>query len=882
MMTFNEYIKKAKADKSGYITFFETPDFYSIPGGFMETEVTEKVLVEDLKKNREELLKESGRAVVLYAKPESTDEIVYGNYVKPLEVIYKATTDSFIVVYKVISQFYLPNGFKMLETLPEGVQSHVEYKGFIGSETGEGGAFVDLPATLSKKELREVYDYLQTFSIFAGVGIDLEEDKPQQFADSDFIGLFKTEPLSGRHFTFTSIVDLTNRYFEGRTDRFSEDYASALIATFLNHISPVVVPERLEIFKEPYNRFWYQTYLIQATAKINEILQAETELKGKMTQKLSKQQTEFLLREKLKALQEQIKELNPTASDDEYAQIINSKFKDIFPESVIKLIDAETKKSEEMVPVSPEASIIKSYINTLKKLPWRKVQHELLDINRVREVLDKHHYGLNEIKQRIIEYLAVIIKNNQVKKLDENKIKIDDKFEIDLSLFQNNEETNTFNNVPILTLVGPPGTGKTSLSKAIASALNRKFVKVSLGGVHDESEIRGHRRTYVGAMPGKIIKGMMYAGVSNPVVLLDEIDKMASDMKGDPASAMLEVLDPEQNTRFQDHYLEHEYDLSKCIFIATANYYENIPPALIDRVEVIELSSYTLSEKLSIAREHLIPKVLEQATLAEKYFQISDDVLKYIIQHYTLEAGVRGLKRTLDKIARKIVVKTFDDPSLKEYVITLDKIEELLGVIKFKQEEKEEDVVPGLVTGLAYTSFGGSTLPIEVTTYPGKSEIKLTGSLKEVMQESAQIALTFVRANAEKFGVDEFDFENNTIHIHVPEGAVPKDGPSAGVTFTTAIISALSKRPVPNTIGMTGEITLRGKVLEIGGLKEKSFAASQKGLEMIFIPENNIKNLKDIPFEIKENLTYVPVKTYDEIYNVIFNNQKPSNEIKAK
>ncbi|QDY87385.1 endopeptidase La [Mycoplasma anserisalpingitidis] len=692
--------------------------------------------------------------------------------------------------------------------------------------------------------------------------------------------IFMKNPLTKKTFTYDEIIKLQAE--DGLSEKNIKENKGMISLIF-------------SFTKEKFGTFKKMDYFMSfdASSKINNIgnfltsmaknLELENEINEKINLSLSQHQKEYMLREKMKIIKGTLDEIDGTENFDKFSKDLeDKKLRKIYPESVIKIIKYEENRYSQMMPASPDANISKTYIETLKQLPWRRVEKDVLDINRARKVLDKYHYGLKEVKERIVEYLAVMINNrnnNPAKK--GTMIDLDDNQQIDLNLFKEKNESNkkdenkTFNNVPILTLVGPPGTGKTSLAKAISEALVKKFVKISLGGVHDESEIRGHRRTYVGAMPGKIIKGISKSGVSNPLVLLDEIDKMASDMKGDPASAMLEVLDPEQNTNFQDHYLEHEYDLSKVIFIATANYYEDIPAPLLDRVEIIELSPYTINEKIQIAKNHLIPKVIEQASLNREQFIISDDELRYIIKHYTIEAGVRGLKRILDKLARKIVVKVLDDPKLTKFNITTKEITEMLGVIKFKDEEVETNEVAGIVNGLAYTSYGGSTLQIEVTTYPGKGEIKLTGQLKDVMQESAQIALTYVRANAEKFNINDFDFENNTIHIHVPEGAVPKDGPSAGVTFTTAIISALSKRSVPTDYGMTGEITLRGKVLEIGGLKEKSFAATQRKIKNIFIPDANVKNLQDIPDEIKSEINYIPVKNYEEIYEVIFMGKEP-------
>ncbi|MGL5438577.1 MAG: endopeptidase La, partial [Metamycoplasmataceae bacterium] len=608
----------------------------------------------------------------------------------------------------------------------------------------------------------------------------------------------------------------------------------------------------------------------------NTMSQIEKEIDDDVRKKLDSQQKEFLLRERMRAIRNKLGE--ESDNEDKIEEILNSKeLKEIIPEEVRILIKNEKTKLKNMMSSSPDANITRTYIELLSELPWRQIGKEELNIKRAKEVLDSYHYGLKDVKERIIEFIAVLINNKENESKSTSKKIIDQgKFEIDLNLFNKVNGANVSsvqNPAPIITLLGPPGTGKTSLAKAIAEALGRKFIKISLGGIRDEAEIRGHRRTYIGAMPGKIIRAIKKAGVSNPLILLDEIDKMASDHKGDPSSAMLEVLDPEQNANFQDHYLEVEYDLSKVMFLATANYYENIPTPLLDRVELIELNSYTIQEKISIAKKYLVKLVLKQNSLNEKFFQISEEEIEFLIKHYTLEAGVRNLKRTLDKLARKIVVKKIEGKLKSEFILTKKEIENLLGPIKFSDDENDIEPQIGSVNGLAYTAYGGSTLAIEVTTFKGKGELKLTGQLKEVMQESAQIAIAFVRANSKKYGID-FDWDENSIHIHVPEGAVPKDGPSAGVTFTTAIISALSKKPVSHLIGMTGEITLRGKVLPIGGLKEKSLAGYRFGIKTIFIPKENKRNLIDIPKEVKNEIKFITVSHYDEIYNYIFKKSK--------
>lgn len=647
---------------------------------------------------------------------------------------------------------------------------------------------------------------------------------------------------------------------------------------FINSISSVIdfsFEDKYKIFSAK-NLIEQYKHLLNSLVNYKHMLELDVSLDKDIKKNLDVQQKEFLLRERMKAIKNK---LGDDDGEEKLEEILNeNENKDVYPEEVLFAIKKEKSRLKNMMSSSPEANISRTYIDLLTMLPWKKTTIDSIDIKKAKRVLENHHFGLKDVKERIIEFLAVIINNKEpdAPKKKINKFIGDKNVEINESIFQKvngYNKTTEKNSAPIITLLGPPGTGKTSLAQAIAESLDRKFIKISLGGIKDESEIRGHRRTYVGAMPGKIIQAIKKAGVSNPVILLDEIDKMSSDHKGDPSSAMLEVLDPEQNANFQDHYLEIEYDLSKVMFIATANYYENIPAPLLDRVEIIELNSYTIIEKVNIARKYLINKVIKQNALSLEQFQITDIQLEYIVKHYTMEAGVRNLTRVLDKIARKIVLGIVEKKIKENFIIDDKTITKFLGVVKYTDDDMDKEPQVGSVVGLAYTAYGGTTLPIEVTTFAGKGELKLTGQLKDVMQESAQIAVAYIKSNAKLFEID-FNFEENVIHIHVPEGAVPKDGPSAGVTFTTSIISALSGRPVSHLIGMTGEITLRGKVLPIGGLKEKSLAALKHGLKTIFIPKDNKRNLVDIPKEVTSEIEFIPVNNYLEIYNRIFKNIK--------
>ncbi len=567
----------------------------------------------------------------------------------------------------------------------------------------------------------------------------------------------------------------------------------------------------------------------------------ESSVRKRVSDKVKNQQKEYYLREQIKAAQDELDEL--TGASNEFEKLRERVENNPYPKHIKEKALAEIRRLEQTPAQAQEANITRQYIETLLDLPYWQKTEEQVDISKAIKTLDKDHFGLKTPKSKIVEFLAVKQQNPDAKG-------------------------------SILALVGPPGTGKTTMAKSIADALGRKLVKISLGGVKDESEIRGHRRTYIASQPGKIIQGIKKAGVINPIILLDEIDKMSADFKGDPTSAMLEVLDYEQNSMFQDHYLEEEYDLSNVTFIATANYYQDIPDALIDRLDIVEVSSYTELEKIQIFKKHVLKRVLEETKIPKSLFKWTEPAIREIIRHYTIEAGVRQLHREVNTVARKILVKKLNGELDKTTLsITPEFLREILGPQKYDYTKIDKTPQVGTVTGLAWTSYGGDILPIEVNLYHGKGEMHLTGQLKDVMRESAQIALAYIKSNHKDLGISDEDIkklDEYNIHVHSPDGATPKDGPSAGVTFTTALISAITKKKVSQFLGMTGEISLRGNVMPIGGLKEKSISAYRSGLKKIFIPEENIKDLVDIPEEVKKNLEIMPVKHYSEIFDKIF------------
>lgn len=571
------------------------------------------------------------------------------------------------------------------------------------------------------------------------------------------------------------------------------------------------------------------------------VIELEQQLEQEVEKELSDSQKEFYLREKIKVIQ---KELGDVNSKDDEVELFRNKLSKLKCSGKIKdKIKKEINRYQSTNSNSPELGMIRDYLDWMLNLPWSKTTKDISSLEEVKHTLDSSHYSLGDVKDRVLEYLAVKQNTNNLRS-------------------------------PILCLVGPPGVGKTSLALSIAKSLNRKVAKISVGGINDEAEIIGHRRTYVGANPGRIIQGIRKAGSSNPVFIIDEIDKMRKDIKGDPASSLLEVLDPEQNSKFSDHYIEEDFDLSKVMFIATANYIDQIPMELKDRLEIIEVSSYTEYEKLDIVRDYILPKELEEHGLTELQITFNDKALLTIIRNYTKEAGVRELERIIASILRKVVKKFLTEKTIASINITEKNLEEFIGKKKYLYQEKNNKKQIGVVNGMAYTVFGGDILPIEVTYYKGNGKLLLTGSLGDVMKESAQIAFSYIKANSEKFKITHKLLEENDIHIHLPEGAIPKDGPSAGIALTTAIISLFTGTMIDSNISMTGEITLRGNVLAIGGLKEKVIGAHRAGIRKIFIPKENEKDLDEIPEDIKKEIKFYFISDYQEIYKKLFKGVK--------
>lgn len=581
-------------------------------------------------------------------------------------------------------------------------------------------------------------------------------------------------------------------------------------------------------------------YLLSMMESEADILQVEKRIRGRVKKQMEKSQRNYYLSEQIKAIRKEMDGGENEDTIDEVEQLHQKVEAAGMPAEVRDKVENELQKLKMMSAMSSEATVIRSYIEWMIQVPWHQRSKVKKDIVKAQQVLDTDHYGLDRVKERILEYLAVQARLNKVKG-------------------------------PILCLVGPPGVGKTSLGQSIANATGRKYVRMALGGVRDEAEIRGHRKTYIGALPGKLIQKMAKVGIKNPLFLLDEIDKMASDMRGDPASALLEVLDPEQNTTFNDHYLEVDYDLSDVMFVATSNSM-NIPGPLLDRMEVIRLSGYTEDEKLNIAMRHLLAKQIERNGLKKGELTVEESAILDIIRYYTREAGVRGLEREISKICRKAVKNLLVNPKLKSITVNSDNLHDYLGVKRFEFGKADTQNRIGEVTGLAWTEVGGDLLTIETASVVGKGKLSFTGSLGDVMKESIQAAMTVVRARADKLGINSEFHEKRDIHIHVPDGATPKDGPSAGIAMCTALVSCLTGNPVRADVAMTGEISLRGKVLPIGGLKEKLLAAHRGGIKTVLIPKENVKDLEEIPENVKQNLAIHAVETIDEVLGLALEN----------
>lgn len=616
------------------------------------------------------------------------------------------------------------------------------------------------------------------------------------------------------------------------------DDADRLADTMAAHI-PVTVRHKQSVLElaDVQERLEYLLGMMESEA---DILQVEKRIRGRVKKQMEKSQRNYYLSEQIKAIRKEMDEGESEDTIDEVEQLRQKVEAAGMPADVRDKVESELQKLKMMSAMSAEATVVRSYVEWMLQVPWHKRTKVKKDIAKAQQVLDADHYGLERVKERILEYLAVQARLNKIKG-------------------------------PILCLVGPPGVGKTSLGQSIANATGRKYVRMALGGVRDEAEIRGHRKTYIGALPGKLIQKMAKVGVKNPLFLLDEIDKMSSDMRGDPASALLEVLDPEQNTTFNDHYLEVDYDLSDVMFVATSNSM-NIPGPLLDRMEVIRLSGYTEDEKLNIAMQHLLQKQIERNGLKKGELTIEENAILDIIRYYTREAGVRGLEREISKICRKAVKNLLVNPKVKSITVNSDNLHDYLGVKRFEFGKADTQNRVGEVTGLAWTEVGGDLLTIETTSVVGKGKLTFTGSLGDVMKESIQAAMTVVRARAEKLGINSEFHEKRDIHIHVPDGATPKDGPSAGIAMCTALVSCLTGNPVRADVAMTGEISLRGKVLPIGGLKEKLLAAHRGGIKTVLIPKDNVKDLEEIPDNVKENLAIHAVETIDEVLGLALEN----------
>ena len=665
-------------------------------------------------------------------------------------------------------------------------------------------------------------DYLST-------DVDLIEEEPESDNSSKYLVTLKKQFQEYVKFTKKATPEVLNTLN-------AIDSISRLTDTLIGHLA-IDLKAKQKILETVSLAERAAAILSHLESQLD-LTKVEKKIRGRVKSQMEKSQKEYYLNEQMKALKKELGELD----ESEEADVLESQIKEsgMSKEAEQKAL-SELQKYKMMSPMSAEASVVRGYIDWMLNIPWKKKSKIRSDLSKASDVLNEDHFGLEEVKERILEYLAV---QKRVKKLKG----------------------------PVLCLVGPPGVGKTSLGESIARATNRKFIRMSLGGVRDEAEIRGHRRTYIGSMPGRILQKLSKSGVKNPLFLLDEIDKMGMDFRGDPASALLEVLDPEQNHTFNDHYLEVDFDLSDIMFVCTANSM-NIPSALLDRMEIIRLPGYTEDEKVNIADKYLVSKQMKNNGLKDGELSIPKKSIQDLIRYFTREAGVRSLEREIAKICRKVVKKNTDKKTIKKLSIKPSLLEDYCGVRKFDFGEAEEKDRIGQVTGLAWTQVGGELLTIEAASFTGKGKIIKTGSLGDVMQESIQAALSVVRSRSESLGIDPNFYENHDLHIHVPEGATPKDGPSAGAAMCTAVTSVLSKIPVKSDVAMTGEITLRGEILRIGGLKEKLLAARRGGIKMVLIPEGNVRDLKEIPDNIKKELDIRPVKWIDEVLNLVLTRQ---------
>ncbi|MDX4945587.1 MULTISPECIES: endopeptidase La [Providencia] len=719
-------------------------------------------------------------------------------------------------VASVIQMLKLPDG--TVKVLVEGLR-----RAHISSLTDNGEYFIAQAEYLKSESEKNSSEAKDFYNEAAAPAAELLDEKEQEVLYRTIVSQFESYIKLNKKIPPEVLTSLHS---------IEQDQLDKLADTIASHM-PLKLADKQRVL-EMANVAERVEFLMAMMESETELLQVEKRIRNRVKKQMEKSQREYYLNEQMKAIQKELGEMDD--APDEYEALKRKIEEAKMPKEAHEKAEAELQKLKMMSPMSAEATVVRSYIDWMVQVPWHARSKVKKDLVKAEEILDTDHYGLERVKERILEYLAVQSRVSKIKG-------------------------------PILCLVGPPGVGKTSLGQSIAKATGRQYTRMALGGVRDEAEIRGHRRTYIGSMPGKLIQKMAKVGVKNPLFLLDEIDKMSSDMRGDPASALLEVLDPEQNVAFNDHYLEVDYDLSDVMFVATSNSM-NIPAPLLDRMEVIRLSGYTEDEKLNIAKQHLLSKQIQRNALKKGELTIDDSALISIIRYYTREAGVRSLEREISKLCRKAVKSLLMDKKLKHIEINADNLKDFLGVRKFDYGQADTENRVGQVTGLAWTEVGGDLLTIETACVPGKGKLTYTGSLGEVMQESIQTALTVVRARAEKLGINSDFYEKRDIHVHVPEGATPKDGPSAGIAMSTALVSCLTGNPVKADVAMTGEITLRGLVLPIGGLKEKLLAAHRGGIKTVLIPFENKRDLEEIPENVIADLEIHPVKTIEEVLSL--------------